>query len=380
MDGTLTGSVRSETDGSTGDTFRDVLTVTASVALSSSVVSIVVFFILLACNSRRVNIPLVKLTMSIQSVNTVALIITLITNEIQISSQTLCSTLRYILYICYLSSIFMICAVTIHLWLVITCRKLNQAKRYERWYYIIPFALATALSAALAAIPNSAYGITDRCMVAVVPSRNFLIIRWCLYYSWFVVASVISLACMASVLRSARRLTYSTNMHNSRHPSSTEAYRNAVNARANSKRLRSLVLYTIAYPLISLACNFPQLMQELLSTTMHRPLRRLNFAAKLLLYSEGLMLSVAFFSYPAVMHSIRDVTHSAVQYWVVEQEEFWRMRQSETRHGKPARVLKENLSDVLVDKNDAKNFTSRRGRLYRFILLRTPEGKIASGL
>ncbi|KAJ2062296.1 hypothetical protein GGI17_002534 [Coemansia sp. S146] len=318
--------------------------------------------------------------MSIQSVNTVALVITLVTNEVVFTAQTLCSTLRYVLYFCYLSSIFMICAVTIHLWLVITRRKLSLAQRNERWYYIVPFALAIALSATLAALPNSAYDITDRCMVAIVPSKNFLIIRWCLYYAWFVVASAISLACMASVLKSVRRLTYSTNMQNSRYPASTEAYRNAVNARANSKRLRSLVFYTIAYPLISLVCNLPQLVQELLSTTMRRPLRWLTFASKLLLYSEGFMLSLAFFSYPAVLHSIRDVTHSAVQYWVIEQEEFWRMRQSETRHGKSTRILKEDLSDMLLDRNDVKNFTSRRGRLYHFILVRTPEGKIVSGL
>ncbi|KAJ2031750.1 hypothetical protein GGI01_000159 [Coemansia sp. RSA 376] len=296
------------------------------------------------------------------------------------TQETLCSILRYVLYVCYLSSIFMICAVTIHLWLVITCRKLSQAKRNERWYYIIPFALALTLSAILGSLPNSAYDITDRCLVIAIPSRNFLIIRWCLFNAWFIVASAISLACMASVLKSVRRLTYSTNMHNSRYPASTEAYRNAVNARANGKRLRSLVFYTIAYPLISLICNLPQLIQELLSTAMNRPLKYFSFASKVLLNSEGFMLSLAFFTYPAVLHSIRDVTHSAVQYWVIEQEEFWRMRQSETRHGKSARVLKEDLSDMLLDRNDVKNFTSRRGRLYHFILVRTPEGKIVSGL
>ncbi|KAJ2029338.1 hypothetical protein IWW57_001764 [Coemansia sp. S610] len=364
----------------TKDPYRASLTVTASVALFCSLLCIVVFFVLLACNSRRINIPLIRLTTSIQSVNAIALVITLVFNEVKITAETLCSTLRYVTYICYLSSIFMICAVTIHLWLVITRRKLSQAKRNERWYYIIPFALAIALSATLASIPNSAFGLTNRCAAAIIPSRNYLIIRWCLYYAWFVVASAISLACMASVLRSARRLTYSTNMRNSRYPASTEAYRNAVNARANGKRLRSLVFYTIAYPLISLVCNFPQLLHELLTTTTKRPLRGLGFVSRLLLYSEGLMLSIAFFSYPAVLHSIRDVTHSAVQYWVIEQEEFWRLRQSETRHGKSARVLKEDLSDVLLDRNDVKNFTSRRGRLYHFILLWTPEGKNVSGL
>ncbi|KAJ2826944.1 hypothetical protein GGI24_002781 [Coemansia furcata] len=121
-------------------------------------------------------------------------------------------------------------------------------------------------------------------------------------------------------------------------------------------------------------------MQELLSTTLKRPLVWLNFASKLLLYSEGFMLSLAFFSYPAIVHSIRDVTHSSVQYWIIEQEEFWRMRQSETRHGKSAHILKEDLSDMLLDRNDVKNFTSRRGRLYHFILLQTPEGRRVSGL
>ncbi|KAJ2078923.1 hypothetical protein GGI09_007986 [Coemansia sp. S100] len=318
--------------------------------------------------------------MSIQSVNTVDLIITLVTNEIRITAETLCSTLRYVIYICYLSSIFMICAVTIHLWLVITRRKLSQAKRNERWYYIVPFALAISLSATMVAIPNSAYGITNRCTVKAIPTRDYLVIRWCLYYGWFVVASAISLACMASVLKSVRRLTYSTNMQNSRYPASTEAYRNAVNARANGKRLRSLVFYTIAYPLISLICNFPLLLQELLATTLKRQLTWLNFVSRLLLYSEGFMFSLAFFSYPAVLHSIRDVTRSAVQYWVTEQEGFWRMRQSEARHGMSVQVLKEDLSDMLLDRSDVRNFTSRRGRFYHFILVRTPEGKIASGL
>ncbi|KAJ2109300.1 hypothetical protein GGI16_000788 [Coemansia sp. S142-1] len=92
------------------------------------------------------------------------------------------------------------------------------------------------------------------------------------------------------------------------------------------------------------------------------------------------MFSLAFFSYPAVLHSIRDVTRSAVQYWVTEQEEFWRMRQSEARHGMSVQVLKEDLSDMLLDRSDVRNFTSRRGRFYHFILVRTPEGKIASGL
>ncbi|KAJ2746240.1 hypothetical protein GGI20_001520 [Coemansia sp. BCRC 34301] len=374
------GYIRTDLDSIPKERIITGLTVISAVALFCSVICIVVFFTLLACNSRRVNIPLVKITMSIQSVNAIALVITLVLNEVQITSQTLCSTLRYVMYICYLSSIFMICAVTIHLWLVITRRKLSQAKRNERWYYIVPFALAISLSAALASIPNSAYGISNRCLVAIVPSTNYLIIRWCLYYGWFVAASVISLVCMISVLRSARRLNHTTNTHGRRYPASTEAYRNAVNARANSKRLRSLVFYTIAYPLISLVCNFPQLLQELLSTTLKRPLTWLGFASRVLLYSEGFMLSLAFFSYPAVLHSIRDVMHSAIQYWVVEQEEFWRMRQSESRHGKGARVLKEDLCDMLLDKRDVKNFTSRRGRLYHLILSRTPEGRLASSL
>ncbi|KAJ2487385.1 hypothetical protein IWW47_005444, partial [Coemansia sp. RSA 2052] len=144
------GYTPSNTELETANRIRTGLTITSAIALFCSVICIVVFFTLLACNSRRVNIPLVKITMSIQSVNAVALIITLVTNEVNMTSETLCSTLRYVVYVCYLSSIFMICAVTIHLWLVITRRKLSQAKRNERWYYIIPFALAFSLSAALA--------------------------------------------------------------------------------------------------------------------------------------------------------------------------------------------------------------------------------------
>ncbi|KAJ2007280.1 hypothetical protein GGI02_001418 [Coemansia sp. RSA 2322] len=318
--------------------------------------------------------------MSIQSVNAVALIITLVLNEVHITAEVLCSTLRYVLYICYLTSIFMCCAITIHLWLVITRRKLSQAKRNERWYYIIPFALAISLSAGLAAIPNSAYKIPNRCLVAVVPSRDYLIIRWCLYYGWFVIASVISLACMISVLSSARRLTHTTTTHGRRYPASTEAYRNAVNARANSKRLRSLVFYTIAFPLISLMCNFPQLIQELLSVVTKRELRWLVFASRLMLYCEGFLLSLTFFLYPAVLHSIRDVTHSAVQYWVIEQEEYWRMKQSDTKQGKTSQASKDDMRDTLLDRNDVRNFSSLRGRIYHYILSKTPEGKLVSSL
>ncbi|KAJ2087627.1 ferroxidase fet3 [Coemansia sp. RSA 986] len=136
----------------------------------------------------------------------------------------------------------MACAVTIHLWLVITRRKLTLARRNERWYYIIPLSLAFSLSAGLACIPNSAFGMKNRCTEAVVPSHDYLVIRWCLYYGWFIIASVISFLCMFSVLRSARRLTHMTHMHGHSYQSSTEEYRDAVNARANSKRLRSLAV------------------------------------------------------------------------------------------------------------------------------------------
>ncbi|KAJ1935784.1 hypothetical protein GGF37_005861, partial [Kickxella alabastrina] len=72
----------------------------------------------------------------------------------------------------------MCCAITIHLWLVITLRKLDQTRRNERWYYIISFALAICLSASLATIPNSAYGLANRCMNASIPTPRYLAIRW----------------------------------------------------------------------------------------------------------------------------------------------------------------------------------------------------------
>ncbi|KAJ1896099.1 hypothetical protein LPJ66_004199 [Kickxella alabastrina] len=359
---------------------RTVLTIVSSISLFCTISCVVVFFILLSYNAHRVNIPLVKITMSIQSVHAVALIITIVLNIVSITSEVLCSSLRYILYICYLVSIFMCCAITIHLWLVISRRKLNQTKRNERWYYIISYVLAIILSAALAIIPNSAFKLVNRCMVASIPSPQYLGIRWALYYSWFVVASLISIICMISVLRSAQRLSHTTHTHGREYTSTTEAYRSAVNARANGKRLRSLMFYTIAYPVISLVCNLPQLLQELLATTMKKELTGLNFAARLLLCSEGTFLALAFFLYPAVLHSIRDITYSAVQYWVVEQEVFWRRKQNDIKNFHNGRMLHENPNDMMVDKTDLKNFTSTRGRIFHSILLKTGEGKRATTL
>ncbi|KAJ2551791.1 hypothetical protein EV175_003558 [Coemansia sp. RSA 1933] len=317
--------------------------------------------------------------MAIQSVNTVALIITIILLEVKITADVLCSSLRYILYVCYLTSIFMACAVTVHLWLVITRRKLVLARRNERWYYIIPLSLAFSLSSALACIPSSAYGMKNRCTEAIVPNHDYLLIRWCLYYGWFVIASVISFLCMFSVLRSARRLTHMTHTRGRTFQQpSTEEYRNAVNARANSKRLRSLVFYTIAYPVISFFCNFPQLLQELLSSTLKRPLVWLGFLSRVMLYSEGFFLSLTFFLYPAVIHSIRDLTHEAVRYWVIDQEEYWRMQKIEATRTTTSLAHGETEQMMTSDKKDIRNFTSRHGRLYHLVLSLTPEGRRAT--
>ncbi|KAJ2759138.1 hypothetical protein IWQ57_006633, partial [Coemansia nantahalensis] len=231
--------------------YRTGFTVISSVALFGSLLTIGLFTILFIQNTQRVDLPLVKLTFVIQSVNAIALIITLVTNQLRITSFILCGTLRYVQYICYLTSIFMCCAITIHLWLVITRRKLAQARRNERWYYLVSFTLAVALSTTLATIPNSAYGQPSRCVQLKIPPRRYLGLRWGFYYSWFVVASAISFYCMFRVLYSTRRLTHMTHVDGNQRPSSTEAYRNQVNARANSKRLRSLAFYTVAYPLIS---------------------------------------------------------------------------------------------------------------------------------
>ncbi|KAJ2454287.1 hypothetical protein EV183_001653 [Coemansia sp. RSA 2336] len=358
--------------------FQNGLTITASIALFGSLLTIITFFILLAFNSRRVNIPLVKITMSIQSVNAIALIISLILNQIHITSLILCGSLRYILYICYLASIFMCTAVTVHLWLVITKRKLVQAKRHERWYYILPFTLATVLSASLGTIPSGAYGQPNRCAPIIIPSHNYLAIRWGLYYGWFVIASVISFWCMFSVLRSTRSLMHTTYTHARPYPSSTEAYRNAVNARANSKRLRSLAFYTIAYPVISFMCNCPQLVQELVSSVAKRELRWFVFIGRLCLFSEGFFLSVTFFLYPAVRHSIRDMTNSAVQYWVVDQEEYWRMRKIEPNRTTYPSSSKNTADKARAEEHVVRDFNSYRGRLYHFLFSLTPEGRMVT--
>ncbi|KAJ1895027.1 hypothetical protein LPJ66_004836 [Kickxella alabastrina] len=355
------------------------LTAVSSISLFCTLSCIIVFLILLSFNAHRVNIPLVKITISIQSAHAIALILSILFNEITITSELLCSSLRYVMFICYLSSIFMCCAITIHLWLVITLRRLDQTRRNERWYYIISFALAICLSASLATIPNSAYGLANRCMNASIPTPQYLAIRWGLYYSWFVVASLISILCMISVLRSAFRLTHTTHTHGRRHISTTEDYRSAVNARANGKRLRSLVFYTIAYPVISLVCNFPTLVQELLSTVLKKNMMGFSFAARLLLACEGMFLALTFFLYPAVLHSIRDITYIAVQYWIVEQEELWRRKQCESKHLGDGHMLRED-PNMLMDKTDLRNFTSLRGRIFHSILLKTSEGKRETSL
>ncbi|KAJ2160073.1 hypothetical protein GGF46_002531 [Coemansia sp. RSA 552] len=342
--------------------------------------TIAVFFILLAFNPRRVDIPLVKITLAIQSVNTIALIIALLLNQIRITAEILCGSLRYILYTCYLTSIFMCTAVTVHLWIVITRRKLYQAKRNERWYYIIPICLASALAAALGVIPSSVYGMSSRCTAVTVPPKSYLAIRWGLYYGWFVIASAISFGCMVSVLRSTHKLTHSTYVHGRQPQLSTEAYRNAVNARANSQRLRSLVFYTIAYPVISFACNFPQLLQEIFSTAYRRELRGFIFVGRLFLFSEGFFLSLAFFMYPAVRHSIRDLTNSAVQYWVIDQEEFWHMNKAEIEQQGGLRALRKDPDCVPAEGHIIRDFTSWRGRLYHFFLSQTPEGRLVTSL
>ncbi|PIA18041.1 hypothetical protein COEREDRAFT_6783 [Coemansia reversa NRRL 1564] len=360
--------------------YQAALTIVTSIALFGSAMTVVIFFILLALNPRRVNIPLVKLTLAIQSVNSVALITTLVLNEVEIRAPILCGSLRYILYICYLASIFMCCAITIHFWLVITRRKLSQAKRNERWYYIIPITLAITLSAALAVIPDSAYHMPGRCALVLIPSSNYLGIRWGFYYAWFIIASAISFYCMASVLFSTRRLTHTTDIDRDTYTSSTEAYRNAVNARANGKRLRSLAFYTITYPLISFVCNFPMLLQELLSTVLKRRLAWFVLASRLILYSEGLLLSLAFFLYPAVRHSIRDLVNSAVQYWVIDQEEFWRLRRNQLTRRNSSQAFREKYKSSRTEEQIVRDFSSRRGRLYHFIFSKTPEGRVASTL
>ncbi|KAJ2713910.1 hypothetical protein H4R19_002017, partial [Coemansia spiralis] len=187
--------------------YRTAFTIISSVALFGSLSTIVFFTVLFILSTQRVDLPLVKLTIVIQSVNAIALIITLVTNEVHLGSYILCSTLRYVQYICYLTSIFMCCAITIHLWLVITRRQLAQARRNERWYYLISFTLALALSATLGTIPSSAYGQPNRCVQLTIPPRRFLALRWGFYYSWFVVASAISFYCMFRVLYSTRKLT-----------------------------------------------------------------------------------------------------------------------------------------------------------------------------
>ncbi|KAJ1837661.1 hypothetical protein LPJ73_007324 [Coemansia sp. RSA 2703] len=88
-------------------------------------------------------------------------------------------------------------------------------------------------------------------------------------------------------------------------------------------------------------------------------------------------MALVFFFYPAVMHSVRDINHTAVQYWVIEQEEFWRQRQQKPTFS-DGRIINEEPSEEMMDKRDIRNFTSWQGRLYHFILTKTPEGNRAS--
>ncbi|KAJ2776607.1 hypothetical protein H4R18_005586 [Coemansia javaensis] len=365
----------------TSSRFQTPLTVVAAVALFGSGLTVLFFCVLIVLSTNRVNLPLVKITMSIQSVNAIALIVTLAMNEVRIRAPILCSTLRYVQYTCYLTSIFMCCAVTVHLWLVITRRRLAKARHIERWYYIVPFTLALALTATLGTIPNSAYGQPDRCARLTVPSRRYLGIRWAFYYSWFVIASAISFYCMVRVLFSTRSLMHATTGAGgeSHRPSSTEAYRNQVNARANSKRLLSLACYTVVYPVISFVSHFPTLIQELLSTVLRREMRGLVFGARCVQYSEGLFLSLAFFLYPAVRHSMRDLVNEGVQYWVVDQEEYWRVRSTEKKRRRQS--FQSYFADLDSKKSEeriVRDFNSIRGRVYHFIFSLTPEGRLAA--
>ncbi|KAJ1731884.1 hypothetical protein LPJ61_002306, partial [Coemansia biformis] len=362
---------------SDGAWFHKTLTVISSVSLFGSLSTIVFFAVLFIQSTHRVDLPLVKLTMVIQSVHAIAMIITIVTNEIRVTSFLLCSSLRYVQYICYLTSIFLACAITIHLWLVITRRRLAQAKLIERWYFIVPLTLAITLSASLATIPSSAYGLPNRCADLRIPPWRYIIIRCGLYYSWFFMASAISFYCMFRVLHSTRQLTHTTHTHGRHLPSSTEAYRNQVNARANSKRLRSLAFYTVAYPVISFVSHFPTFLQELMCTALNRELRWLVFIARCMLYCEGLFMSITFFLYPAVRHSIRDLVNTSVQYWVVDQEEFWLIRQEEDRRRKSRSGYK-GIEVIQLEEQVVRDFTSRRGRIYHYILSKTPEGRLVT--
>ncbi|KAJ1733685.1 hypothetical protein LPJ61_001438 [Coemansia biformis] len=360
----------------TAGPYQKPLTIVSSVALFASL-STIVFFAVLALKTRRVNLPLVKITMVIQSINVIALINATVLNQVHLTAPLLCTVLRYTLYVCYLTTIFMTCAITIHLWLVITRRKLTQANRIERWYYIAPIALAVLLSATLATIPSSVYHMESRCTKMGVPPREYYGLRWGFYYSWFVVASAISFYCMARVLYSTHQLAHSTHLRRSHQPSSTEAYRNQVNARANSERLRSLAFYTVAYPAISFVSHFPTLLQELMSFVLKRELQWLVFVSRSILACEGILLSLAFFLYPAVHQSIRDLVNSAVQYWVVDQEEFWQLRREREKHRRGRRNYV-GIEDIQLEEKIVHDFTSRRGRFYHFIFSKTPEGRLAT--
>ncbi|KAJ1733684.1 hypothetical protein LPJ61_001437 [Coemansia biformis] len=312
-----------------------------------------------------------------QCFNVIALIDATVMNQVHVTSPMLCSILRYVLYISYLTTIFMTCAITIHLWLVITRRRLTQANHIERWYYIAPFTLALLLSATMATIPTSVYHVKSRCVRVSIPSSEYYGLRWGFYYSWFVVASAISFYCMSRILHSTRQLAHTTHLRINRQLSSTEAYRNQVNARANSERLRSLAFYTVAYPAISFVSHFPTVLQETLSFILNRELNWLDFASRCILACEGFLLSLAFFLYPAVRQSIRDLVNSAVQYWVIDQEEFWQLQREREKHQRGRRDYV-GIDDARLEEKILRDFTSRRGRIYHFIFSKTPEGRLAT--
>lgn len=355
------------------------LTITSSISLFSTVLCVLTFVVLYSSNARRIDIPLVKITMTIQAVNTLSLVVIIVFNAVTITSELLCAIMRYSLFICYLCTMFMSTAITIHLWLVISRRHLDQATRGKRWYYIIPFSLAFTLAAILGIMPSKAYGFDNRCLGAIIPNTNYLIIKWALYYGWFVASFIISVVCMINILLSARRLTHTTDTRRGSAINSTEAYRNEVNARANSKRLRSLVVYTIVFPVISFASNFLQLFEEMLSGILKREIDWLVFMSRFMLYSEGFFLSLAFFCYPAVRHSFRDITRSSIQYWVCEQEEYWHTLKAERKLQRTGASINRPAT-ISMDERDIKNFSSLRGQLYHFLLKRTPEGRLLSNL
>ncbi|KAJ2620898.1 ferroxidase fet3 [Coemansia sp. RSA 1358] len=77
-----------------------------------------------------------------------------------------------------------------------------------------------------------------------------------------------------------------------------------------------------------------------------------------------------------VLHSIRDLTHIAVQYWVIEQEEYWIMQKREKASKVSNQIVENRPVNSVDDKRDIRNFTSMHGRLYHFIFSWTPEATL----